>query len=273
MNLEDHVGDIVRKGRLASGAASKVAAQAGGLTEAELGALEESGRVTKAVPWQALGQAIGLNGAKLESVAKGWLPVARDLSLWREFRHITTTANDMAVHCYLIWDEGSREAALFDTGWDPAPIFRLIEENDLRLLHFFITHTHEDHIAGMGAVRERFPKAHLHTSAKSAPPQHRNRANDFTHVGSLRITNRDTPGHAEDGVTYIIGGWPDDAPHVAIVGDAIFAASMGKGNPSWDLARQKVREQILTLPDETLICPGHGPLTTVAEEKANNPFF
>ncbi|HEV7924980.1 MAG TPA: MBL fold metallo-hydrolase [Verrucomicrobiae bacterium] len=273
MNLEDHTGDIVRKGRLASGAAAKVAAQAAGLTEAELGALEESGRVTKAVPWQALGQAIGLNGAKLESIAKGWLPVARDLSQWREFRHITTTANDMAVHCYLIWDEGSRDAALFDTGWDPAPIFRLIDENGLKLQHFFITHTHEDHIAGMGAVRERFPKAHLHTSAKSAPPQHRNRANDFTHVGSLRITNRDTPGHAEDGVTYIVGGWPDDAPHVAIVGDAIFAASMGKGNQSWDLARQKVREQILTLPDETLLCPGHGPLTTVAEEKANNPFF
>ncbi len=44
-------------------------------------------------------------------------------------------------------------------------------------------------------------------------------------------------------------------------------------NQSWDLAKQKVREQIFTLPAETLICPGHGPLTTVAEEKANNPFF
>jgi glyoxylase-like metal-dependent hydrolase (beta-lactamase superfamily II) len=113
----------------------------------------------------------------------------------------------------------------------------------------------------------------LHTSAKSAPPQHRNRPNDFLQLGSLRITNRDTPGHAEDGVTYIVGNWPEDAPHVAIVGDAIFAGSMGRGNQSWLLARQKVSEQILSLPDETLICPGHGPVTTVAEEKANNPFF
>ncbi len=273
MNLEDNVGDIVRKGRLASGAAASVAAQAAGLTEAELGALEETGRAAKTVRWQALGQAIGLNGAKLESVAQGWLPAVPDLSRWREFRQITTVANDMAVHCYLIWDEGSREAALFDTGWDAAPIFKLIEENGLKLQHLFITHTHEDHIAAMGEVRGKFPKAHLHTSAKSAPPQHRNRANDFTHLGSLRITNRDTPGHAEDGVTYIVGGWPDDAPHVALVGDAIFAASMGRGNQSWDLARQKVREQILTLPGETLLCPGHGPLTTVAEEKAHNPFF
>jgi glyoxylase-like metal-dependent hydrolase (beta-lactamase superfamily II) len=89
----------------------------------------------------------------------------------------------------------------------------------------------------------------------------------------LRVTNRPTPGHAEDGTTYIIGNWPEDAPHVAIAGDAIFACSIGRGNQSWDIARQMVQEQILSLPPETLICPGHGPLTTVAEEKAHNPFF
>ena len=60
---------------------------------------------------------------------------------------------------------------------------------------------------------------------------------------------------------------------VEFVGDSIFAGSMGRGNQSWELARQKVREQILTLPPDTLVCPGHGPLTTVAEEKEHNPFF
>jgi hydroxyacylglutathione hydrolase len=271
--LEDHLGDIIRKGRQASGTAALAAAQAAGLTEADFNALEETGHVSAIVPFQALGQAIGLDGAKLERIAKGWLPEPRDLSQWLELRQITTTANGLSVHCYLIWDEVTREAALFDTGWDAAPILRIIEDNGLTLRHLFLTHTHEDHVAAMGAVRAKFPKLHLHTSAKSAPPQHRNRANDFLQLGSLRLTNRDTPGHAEDGVTYIVGNWADDAPHVALVGDAIFAGSMGQGNPSWDLARQKVREQILTLPDETLLCPGHGPLTTVAEEKANNPFF
>jgi glyoxylase-like metal-dependent hydrolase (beta-lactamase superfamily II) len=272
MTLEDHVGDIIRKGRDASGVSPLVAAQAAGLLETDYTALEETGRPAASVHFQALGQAIGLDGVKLERIAQGWLPAPRDLSLWRELRRITTTSNDLTVHCYLVWDEVSREAALFDTGWDAAPIFQWIDENELTLRHLFLTHTHEDHIAAMGAVRARFPKLHLHTSAKSAPPQHRNRANDFTHLGSLRLTNRDTPGHAEDGVTYIVGNWPDDAPHVALVGDAIFAGSIGRGNQSWDLARQKVREQILTLPDETLLCPGHGPVTTVAEEKANNPF-
>ena len=149
----------------------------------------------------------------------------------------------------------------------------LIEENQLQLRHLFLTHTHEDHIAGLGGIREKFPKVRLHSSAKSAPVEQRNRANDFIHLGSLRITNRDTPGHAEDGVTYVVGNWSEDAPHVAIVGDAIFAGSIGRGFQSWALAKQKIREQIFTLPAETLICPGHGPFTTVAEEKAHNPFF
>ena len=74
MTLEDNVGDIVRKGRLASGASANGAAQAAGLTEAELKALEDTGRVSKAVHWQALAQAIGLNGAKLQRIAQGWLP-------------------------------------------------------------------------------------------------------------------------------------------------------------------------------------------------------
>jgi glyoxylase-like metal-dependent hydrolase (beta-lactamase superfamily II) len=70
-----------------------------------------------------------------------------------------------------------------------------------------------------------------------------------------------------------VGNWPDDAPHVAIVGDAIFAGSMGGAPQHGALAKQKIREQIFTLPGETLICPGHGPVTTVAEQKKINPFF
>ncbi len=273
MTLEDHLGDILAKGRGASGVSAPAAAQAAGLSEAEFTTLEETGKSSQPVNFQALAGLLGFNPAKLERIAKGWLPATPDLSSWRELRQITTAGDGLAVHCYLVWDESSREAALFDTGWDAAPILKLTEENGLTPRHLFLTHLHQDHVAAMGAIREKYPKLHLHTNSKTAPPQNRNRPNDFTHLGSLRITNRDTPGHAEEGVTYIIGGWPEDAPHVAIVGDAIFAGSMGRGKQSWDLARQKVREQIFSLPSETLLCPGHGPLTTVAEDKANNPFF
>jgi hydroxyacylglutathione hydrolase len=273
MNLEDHLGDIIRKARSMSGATPDAAAKAAGLTAAELDALEKSGAFSKRPNFAALAPVLGLNAVKLERIADGWLPAEKDLSIWRELRVFTTTDEDMAVNAFLVWDEVSREAAIFDTGWDAAPMLKTISDEQLQLRHVFITHTHPDHMAGLGGIRAAFPKARIHTNSKSAPVEQRIRPNDFIMLGSLRVTNRDTPGHAEDGVTYIIGNWSEDAPHVAVVGDAIFAGSMGRGNDSWELARQKVRDQILSLPPETLICPGHGPLTTVAEEKVNNPFF
>jgi glyoxylase-like metal-dependent hydrolase (beta-lactamase superfamily II) len=72
------------------------------------------------------------------------------------------------------------------------------------------------------------------------------------------------------GITYVIKGL--DEP-VAIVGDAVFAGSMGGGMVSYQDALQTNREKIMSLPDETVLCPGHGPMTTVGEEKNHNPFF
>ena len=273
MNLEDHLGDIISKARTAANVSGAVAASAAGVTEAELAALEDSGQPPKPLNYPALAELLGLNASKLEGIAQGWRPLEKDLSAWRELRVITTTRDGITVNCYLVWDEVSLEAALFDTGWDAEPVIRLVEENGLQLKHLFLTHSHEDHIAALAALREKFPKVLVHSNSKTAPPQNRNRSNDFTHLGSLRITNREAPGHAEDGVIYIVGTWPEDGPHVAIIGDTIFAGSLATGFISWDALKQNVREKIFTLPAETLLCAGHGPLTTVAEEKAHNPFF
>ena len=179
----------------------------------------------------------------------------------------------MSVNAYLVWDEVTREAALFDTGFEAEAVFRLLDENQLTLKHLFITHSHGDHVAALAAIRARFTKVRIHSGSKNAPVDQRIRANDFIMLGSLRVTNRDTPGHAEDGITYVVGNWPSDAPFVAVVGDALFAGSMGGAREHLELARTKVREQIFSLPQDTLICPGHGPLTTVGEEKFNNPWF
>src|ERR1051325_4446159 len=266
MNLEDHLGDIIRKARAMSKVSAEAAAKAAGLTEEELAALEESGTVKKEPDFVALAKLIGLDAGKLRSIAEGWLPTEKDLSRWREFRAFSTSGGGTAVNSYLIWDEAPREAAAFDTGWDAGAMLGVIAENQLQLRHLFITHGHEDHIAAVGAVRQKFPKVRIHSGSRQAPVDQRTRPNDFIHLGSLRITNRETPGHAEDGLTYVIGTWPEDAPHVAIVGDAIFSGSIGRGNQSWDVAKQKVRDQIFSLPPDTLICPGHGPLTTRSEE-------
>jgi glyoxylase-like metal-dependent hydrolase (beta-lactamase superfamily II) len=273
MNLEDHLGDIIGKARAMSGVSAATAAAAAGIPETGLSALEATGQPGKRPDFTALANLVGLNPAKLEAIANGWLPAQKDLSIWREIRVFTTTGDGLTVNCYLVWDEVTREAALFDTGLDARPILDTITTEQLQLRHIFITHSHWDHVEALPKIRETRPKARLHSGSKNAPVDQRNKTAEIIHLGGLRVTYRETPGHTEDGVTYIIGNWQEDAPHVAIVGDAIFAGSIGRGNQSWDLAKQKVREQIFTLPADTLICPGHGPLTTVAEEKEHNPFF
>src|ERR1041384_463058 len=174
MGLEDHLGDIVRKARAMSNVSAAAAATAAGLTEAELAALEESGQIIKQPAFPALAALLGLHARKLESIANGWLPSEKDLSAWPELRPLTTTAEGITVNCYLIWDEISREAALFDTGWNAQPILDLLAQNQLQLRHVFITHTHEDHVAALGAVREKFPKVRIHSSSKHAPVDQRN---------------------------------------------------------------------------------------------------
>jgi glyoxylase-like metal-dependent hydrolase (beta-lactamase superfamily II) len=274
VNLEDHLGDILRKAQAMSGVSASAAAAAAGISESELVSLEESGKIAgSTINFPALAKILGLNPQKLEAIANGWSPTQEDLSNWREIRVFSSAGEGLTVNCYLVWDEVTRDAALFDTGLDAKPILDCIAAEQLQLRHIFITHSHWDHVEALPKIREALPKARLHSGSKSAPVDQRNKSSEIVHLGGLRVTHRETPGHAEDGVTYMVGNWQEDAPLIAFVGDAIFAGSMGNGNGAWDLAKQKVREQILSLPAETLLCPGHGPLTTVAEEKEHNPFF
>jgi glyoxylase-like metal-dependent hydrolase (beta-lactamase superfamily II) len=88
-------------------------------------------------------------------------------------------------------------------------------------------------------------------------------------IGSLRIEAIPTPGHAPGGITWFATGL---AHPVAFTGDALFAGSMGGADSHWQAALDSLRLKILALPDDTILCPGHGPLTTVAWEKKHNPF-
>ena len=273
MQLEDHLGDILRKARAMSGVTASATATAAGISEAELSALEATGQCAKKINFATLAPLLGLNAAKLAGIASGWLPTPKDLSAWRELRVFTTAGDGLTVNCHLVWDEVTRDAALFDTGLDAQPVLDCLAAEQLQLKHVFITHSHWDHVEALPQIRAVWPKVRLHSGSKSAPVEQRNKNAEIIHLGGLRVTHRETPGHAADGVTYLVGNWQEDAPHIAIVGDALFAGSMGNGNGAWDLARLKVRKQILSLPADTLLCPGHGPLTTVAEEKKHNPFF
>src|SRR5690349_11980744 len=98
MNLEDHLGDIIRKARAMSNISAASAAKAAGLTEQELAALEESGTFTKKPDFDELGNLIGLHPGKLKSIADGWMPAKKDLSTWPELRPLTTSAEGITVN-------------------------------------------------------------------------------------------------------------------------------------------------------------------------------
>jgi hydroxyacylglutathione hydrolase len=273
MQLEDHPGDILRKARAMQGLTAAAVAAAVGMPEASLTAFETEGQSPTALDLAALARSVGLHPEKFTTLANGWRPGAVALNRWQRLVQFTTAGGDLTVNCYLAWDPATRAAALFDTGLEARPILDCLAENQLQLQHLFITHSHWDHIEALPALRAAFPAAQLHNSSPHAPAAQRNQPGAIVALGGLRIAHRETPGHAEDGATYLITGWPGQAPAVAVVGDTIFAGSMGRGNQSWELAREKIREHILSLPPETLLCPGHGPLTTAAEESDHNPFF
>ncbi len=80
------------------------------------------------INFAALGKILGLHPQKLEAIANGWLPAAKDLSAWRELRVFTTAGEGLTVNCYLVWDEVTRDAALFDTGLDAKPVLDCLVE-------------------------------------------------------------------------------------------------------------------------------------------------
>jgi glyoxylase-like metal-dependent hydrolase (beta-lactamase superfamily II) len=273
MPLEDHAGDIVRKARMMARLPAAEAAALAGLTREAYEAFEADGRPPAAAAWPALGARLGLATDRLPAIAAGWEPAAVDPARWGGLRVLTTEQEGLAVHSYLFWDPATREAALVDTGWDIAAAEAVLREHGLKLAWLLVTHGHRDHVAALADVRARHPAAQIRSEVAGTPAAGRNRPGEALAVGALRVGARATPGHAADGMTYVVTGWPGGAPPVAFVGDAIFAGSMGGAPEHGELARGRVRGEILTLPPATLLCPGHGPLTTVAEERAHNPFF
>jgi glyoxylase-like metal-dependent hydrolase (beta-lactamase superfamily II) len=211
---------------------------------------------------------LGLGGDALVALArKTWRPPPIEIEGLTQFN---TPFDDMTVNSYLLWDPRSREAAAFDTGTDCIGILELLAAKNLSLKSIFLTHTHGDHIFDLDRLKSKTA-----APAFTGEREPLEGATAFTpgrtfDIGSLRIETRLTSGHSPGGITYVIRGL---SRPIAVVGDSIFAGSMGGGAVSYEDALRNNREQILTLSDDTTLCPGHGPLTTVGQEKINNPFF
>ena len=203
----------------------------------------------------------------VDAATKKYLPKTQTIDGLQQFN---TQYEDMTVNAYLVWDTRTHEAVAFDTGATCQPMLDFAKRNNLSIKIVLLTHTHPDHIADLARIttetRAKAFVGELEPNPGAAPfPE----GHQFK-VGNLKIDTRLTTGHCVGGITFVVTGL---ARPVAVVGDAIFAGSMGGGGISYSDALANNRKKIFTLPDETIICPGHGPLTTVGEEKRHNPFY
>jgi hydroxyacylglutathione hydrolase len=199
-----------------------------------------------------------------------------------------------AENCYLALIEGQNECLVIDPGLEPEEIIAWIESRKLRPAAILNTHGHADHIAGNAALKQRWPEAplmigrgdapkltdaDLNLSASyglpiTSPPADRllDEGERLTLAG-FELEVLDTPGHSAGHVVFV---WKEPSPWIVFGGDVLFAGGIGRTDfpdGDYDTLMRSIREKLFTLPDDTQVLPGHGPVTTVGEEKRSNPWL
>jgi hydroxyacylglutathione hydrolase len=263
--LEDLFEDIIGKAQRGLKLSDEEVATKAGLASSTLNGLR-SGSGTRA-DVDALARALELKPEPLwESFQRNWEPEPVNVD---GLEQVNTDMLGFTVNTYLVWDPSSRTCALFDAGIEPAMLFGIRDRRNLKLESIFITHTHEDHVAALKEVAAKTSARVFGPSLESVSGATSVQDGDRFAIGSLRVEARLTNGHSPGGISYIIDGL---SVPVAVVGDSLFAGSMGGAPNAYALALSNNREKLLTLPADTVVCPGHGPMTTVEEERRHNPF-
>jgi hydroxyacylglutathione hydrolase len=267
--LEDNFNDVINKAQRGL----KIS-DADLLTRAEVSA-EDLAAVKAGKPIDEVVRRVArhlkLSPGALEALAhKQWYPQLPDFP--KGFAMFNTVYEDMTVNSYLIWDPRARIAAAFDTGATSEGMLDLISAEKLTLRYIFLTHTHEDHVADLprlaGETKAEVWASELEPSSYSGAKTFKENAH--FHVGSLAVKTLFTFGHSPGMTTFFVTGlsWP-----LAFVGDSVFASSMGGSATHFADQYRNNREKIFTLPRDTVLACGHGPLTTLSQEKQHNPFY
>ncbi|MFZ4483863.1 MAG: MBL fold metallo-hydrolase [Chthoniobacterales bacterium] len=264
--IEDNFNDVIGKAMRGCGFDETAAARAAGLSVEAVGRLL-GGEFDESVA-RALALRLGLQPDALVRLARGepWPLIAAPDVL----ATLTTNFGDMTVNAYIVWDRENRAAAIFDTGADARPILELVRAEKLEVVSIFLTHSHADHVAALSELKHALYVEAWSSELEPVRGTRLFRPGDVFNVGHHFIRTRLTPGHSPGGTTFIVEGHTVQA---AMVGDAIFAGSIGGVRGDYKETLRIIHNEILGLPEDTILCPGHGPLTTVALEKAHNPFF
>lgn len=264
--LEDNFNDVIGKAMRGLNFSDGFVAEHTGIAALEIQRLRE-GEFNE-IAARKIAPLLGLNADALVGIGtKSFHPEPITLEGLAQFN---TPFDDMRVNAYLVWDPETKQAAAFDTGSDCGPMLEFMEANGLRLMWIALTHTHGDHIFDLDRLKEATGAPAFVSALEPLEGAKPFSERPSLQLGKLMIKTLETPGHSKGGLTFTIHGL---SRPVAIVGDALFAGSMGGGGYSYTEALRNNREKIMTLDEATVICPGHGPLTSVAEEKKHNPFY
>jgi len=201
----------------------------------------------------------------------------------------TITVGPFEMNCYVVAEDASSECLIIDPGDEPERIIKVIEDNGLKPTRIINTHNHIDHIRHVRKIQEYFhipfylceDDLPLLESIKSQglmfglpasdPPD----VNGFLKEGDSFTLQKElfqvyhTPGHSPGSICIYVPG------HV-FVGDVLFKDSIGRTDllgGSYEVLMTSIRSKLLTLSDDTIVYPGHGPVTTIGREKQFNPFI
>jgi hydroxyacylglutathione hydrolase len=267
--LEDSYTDIISKAQRGMKISDEDLAKRAEVEVSDLTSLK-AGHVNDAV-LRRVARHLRLGPNSLEALAhKKWYPEAPVFP--HGFAIFNTPFEDMTVNSYLVWDSRSKVAAAFDTGTDAGSMLDLVKSEGLKLQMILLTHTHDDHIADLPKLAKE-SGAEVWSSDREPvdyPGARVFKENAHFHIGGLAIKTLSTWGHSPGQTTFYVTGlsYP-----LAVVGDSLFAGSMGGSATHYADQYKNDVEKILRLPKNTVLACGHGPLSSVSQEKRNNPFF
>lgn len=277
-NLEDELGDIVSKARRGLNYTTDQLAHLTSMTGHDIQEIEAYRLTPDTERLRTLAEALSLDPEKLSAIASGaWEP--SPLKLPQETAIVETIFVPYGAYgenCYILACPKTSAAAVVDPGGATDEILESLARNNLTLDLILITHAHGDHIGGVSDLISAFPSIRLAAhplEAKSISLRDQaefEAAKDASRItlGHLTIIALHTPGHTPGSTCYQVD-------EVCFAGDTLFAGSIGRpaGHEVYHRMLEDIREKVLSLPDAMVILPGHGPSSTVGEEKAHNPFF
>lgn len=271
--LEDTFGDIVKKAMRGTGSGSAQLARATGIPAETIELWLKDEGVATDEQARAIATVLALDGGKLaDSAAQRWHPPPIERPDVRRHSQDPQPSNG-----YVFFLEQGRRAALVDPAGIPQNLLRVLREGDYHLQYVLITHKHADHCDATSDVARAFPQAQvvMHSLdvqaigplAKSALLLRDGETLPFGDDAAIRMLH--TPGHTDGSSSFLFRG-------SLFSGDTLFAASVGGAygdNSTYGDILNSVRSKFFTLPDDTVVMPGHGPPSTIALEKQHNPFF